>query len=238
MKRLRKNNLRKISLLFILICIMTFGACGKSDIEKNLEFPKTTWEMTLEEVMEAYGISKDEAALYEEGERSVRIRLDDVELFGQKAQYIFLSFADFSCKEDFEKNQEKYILYGVHVLYNENSDMDIVKKELEKAYGDTIPEYYHFTLLKQDQMRQDAYKESDSVKFWGSSFLKDIIPAEQSDEYRDYWKFYQGGLTDDNWDFFKDNSRMVVVTLSDNEGELGKSVSWNAMNYAIYHAYK
>ncbi|MDE7273770.1 MAG: hypothetical protein K2N95_12040 [Lachnospiraceae bacterium] len=215
--------------------IMLLCACGQPELNSDLEFPKISWDMTPEEVLKAYGISREEAALYEEGEQEIRLRLDNVELFGQTAEHVFINFADFSGNEDLAEKKEIYKLYEIKAYYEQSSDMKAVKDKLDQAYGSTIPAYYHFMPLTLDQMREDAYKESDNAKYWGNSLLKDVIPEEHLEAYKEQWKFYQIGLNDDNWDFFKDNARMVVVIMADNEGENGKAISWNAKNLAVYH---
>lgn len=222
--------------VFLIVFSILLSACGQSERNRGLEFPKTAWDMTPEQVLKAYGISKEEAALYEEGEQGLRLRLDNVELFGQTAEHVFMSFADFSDNEKLAGDEAGYTLYGINAYYADGSYMEVVEEELAQAYGMKISEYYHFTPLTLDEMRQDAYKESDDVRYWGSSFLKDVIPPAYSGEYKELWKSYQSGLNDGNWDFFKDNARMVVVTMTDQEGENGKAVSWNAKNLAVYSA--
>ena len=49
-----------------------------------------------------------------------------------------------------------------------------------------------------------------------------------------YWKNCREGLNDDNWDFFKDHAKMVSVIFSDQEGETGKGLEWDAQNLAVY----
>lgn len=83
-------------------------------------------------------------------------------------------------------------------------------------------------------MRLQPWKESESVKYWGGSVLEYILPENHLETYKMYWRYCRNGLNDENWDFFKKHARMVSVIFSDQEGETGKGLEWDAHNLAVY----
>ncbi|MCI8892789.1 MAG: hypothetical protein HFH34_15940 [Eubacterium sp.] len=107
---------------------------------------------------------------------------------------------------------------------------------MDKAYGATVSEYYPFYQGLEDDatIRMEPVKESESLKYWSSSTLADVLAKDDLEDYKTYWKNCREGLNDDNWDFFKDHAKMVSVIFSDQEGETGKGLEWDAQNLAVY----
>lgn len=113
-----------------------------------------------------------------------------------------------------------------------------MKEKMEQAYGASVAEYYPFSRYMNPEndwsMSLDPVKESESLQYWGSSTLGDVLSEDDSDTYKTYWKYCRDGLNEENWDFFKDHARMVSVIFSDQDGEAGKGLEWDAHNFAVY----
>lgn len=237
--------MKKSFLAALLLCMILLSACGKTvkkESAKNLEFPGLTWGMTPQEVMEAFQTAKEDVLLYEESSLTVSFGIPDIEVFGQKTKRVFFSFVDFSSFEHMpakgEGEEEGHRLCRIWAEYPQDTDMKPVKEKMEQAYGTTIPEVYPFDrqigIGEEQVMRMEPWKESELVKYWGSSTLTDVIPEKDIETYQTYWKFCRDGLNDENWDFFKDNARMVTVIYADQEAESGKGVEWDAHNLAVF----
>ena len=86
--------MRKKLIVTILFTAFLLTACGTTKESKRMEVPKTTWGMTVEEALDAYEITAEEADSYEEGERSAFFTITDYELFGEEASKIYFNFID------------------------------------------------------------------------------------------------------------------------------------------------
>lgn len=228
----------------LLLGMILLTACTntrKTEQAKNLEFPGLTWGMTPEEVLEVFQTEKEDSLLYNENSLIVGFGIPDIELFGQKAKRVFFTFVDFSSFENMPKKEdikeEGRRLCRIQAEYSQDTDMKPVKEHMEQTYGATISEYYPFDKWmgsNGEYMRLQPWKESESVKYWGSSTLENTIPENDLEAYQTYWKYCRDGLNDENWDFFKEHARMVSVIFSDQEGETGKGLEWDAHNLAVY----
>lgn len=82
----------------ILGCgLLALRSCGMS---QTLEFPKTSWDMTPEEVLKAYQVKKEDTNLYEEQGRNAAFVLENQEVFGETAQTVMFSFMDMELGEE------------------------------------------------------------------------------------------------------------------------------------------
>lgn len=217
-----KKVISMVVLLMLLLC-----ACGSKKDAGYLEFPKTTWGMSEQEVLDAYGVTKEDALQYDTGEKYTSVVLGGQQLFGEEADKVVLNFLDLG--------NGKQGLYYVRVIYRENVDMKRVLAEMQKAYGGTIPAmtvYEQYSALDSGEMPQHDYTESDQLKLWGSNILKEAISEKEIQNYAPLWEEYQEGLNTERWSDFCENARLVNVIWSDSEIP---QVDFNAYNLAVYN---
>ena len=235
---------KKRFLAILLLCTVFLCACGKSEEKtqtENLEFPKLAWDMTPEDVMKAFQTAKEHTILYDENNLTTSFGITDIDVFGQQAERVFFSFIDFASLSKMPgQNAGKQRLCRIQAYYPQDADLTPVKKHLEQAYGTTVSEYYPFSatepVVPQDTMNLKPVKQSESLQYWGSSILGDALSENDLEACQTYWKNCRRGLNEENWDFFKAHARMVSVIFSDQEGEQGKGVEWDAHNLAVYQA--
>lgn len=224
--------MKKIIFLILLVAIFLCSCSSKKDID-YLEFPKTKWGMTMDEALNAYGITeKDGLDYYEEGSVFV---IKDYKLFDEKTSKITFNFIDLK--------DGNPVLCAVNVTYPENTDMSKVLKKMQKAYGEMISDIsiYDLYQVHDDIMTDKKYSESEHLKLWADKSVIELIPENEINNYRDEWKNYQPRLSDENWDIFSKNARMVTVVWS-NDGEFPSleknSLSFNAYNLVVYNELK
>lgn len=228
----------------LLLCMAFLCACGKTEKKeqaKNLEFPELTWDMTPEDVMKVFQTTKENTVLYDEDSYSFTtvFGIEDVDVFGQKAERVLFNFVDYASFAQLPWQEEgKPCLCGIRVYYPQDADMASVKEQMEQTYGATVSEYYPFDrqidLENNQSMRLEPWKESESVQYWGSSILGDVLSEDDMETYKTSWENCRAGLNEENWEFFKDHARMVSVIFSDQEGEVGKGLEWDAHNLVVY----
>lgn len=226
----------------LLLGMLLLSACSKTEEKEqaeNLEFPQLTWDMTPEDVLKVFQTTKEDALLYDENNVTTSFGIADLDIFGQKAERVFFNFIDFSSFEQMPKQGEgTQLLCRIRAYYPQDTDLQPVKEKMEQVYGAMVPEYYPFdrkmSLENDSAMRMEPLKESETVRYWGSSTLGDFLAEHDLEMYKKYWKYCRDGLNDENWDFFKDHARMVSVIFSDQEGEEGKGLEWDAHNFAVY----
>ena len=122
-------------------CVLLFlCSCGKT---QTLNFPKTSWDMTPEEVLEAYQIEQEDTAFYKEQGRSTAFMLENQKVFGEIAQTVTFNFMNMELEEgedirifDEKKENGKRILLEVTVSYPKTADMEQVEENMEKLYGE------------------------------------------------------------------------------------------------------
>lgn len=233
---------KKVLWMALLLCMVIFSACAEKKEKdtqqvQNLEFPGLTWDMTPDDVLKKFEMVKEDAVLYDENDRTTSFGIQDLEVFGLKAERVLFNFIDYSSFENMPAQGEgKRRLCQILVFYPQDADLKPVKENMDKAYGATVSEYYPFYQGLEDDatIRMEPVKESESLKYWSSSTLVDVLAKDDLEDYKTYWKNCREGLNDDNWDFFKDHAKMVSVIFSDQEGETGKGLEWDAQNLAVY----
>lgn len=222
----------KKAVFIIFIASILLCSCSRKEASDNLEFPKTKWGMSMEETLDAYGITKKDTSYYREG---LTFIINDYELFGEKTSKIIFNFIDL-------KNG-KPILCAVRVFYPDSADMNHVLKKMQKAYGKTVPEVPMYSLFQTlgDELPEREYTESEHLKLWANKSVIQSIPENERENYRDRWKDYQSGLKDENWEEFSQNARMVNVIWSD-DGVFSKleknALDFNAFNLELYKEIK
>lgn len=233
----------KKSLWAILLLSMVFlCACTKSEKKaqaENLEFPGLSWDMTPEDVLKTFQTSKEDTELYEENDLTTSFGITDIDVFGQQAERVFFYFIDYASLGKMPQQEAlKQRLCRIMAYYPQDADLTPVKEKIEQAYGATVSEYYPFssTMISENNwtMNQEPLKESESLQYWGSGILGDVLSESDSETDLTYWKNCRRGLNEENWEFFKDHARMVSVIFSEQELEQGKGVEWDAHNFAVY----
>lgn len=218
--------MRKKLIVTILFAAFLLTACGTTKESKRMEVPKTTWGMTVEEALDAYEITAEEADSYEEGERSAFFTITDYELFGEEASKIYFNFIDV---QDNGENR----LCDVDIVYSDDADMEKVCKELESTYGKTVEQltlYGGYQVLD-DTLMEHEYEDSDTVKLWKGATVAEQIGEKKLEEYCGKWKEYQPNLTDENWDEFSKNAGMSTIICYNEEM---KRVSFEGFNWVVY----
>ena len=150
-------------MIFLLTVSLFLCSCGKKESYPNLEFPGTTWEMSIRGVLNALNLKeKDISYIYitPSGINSV-LCIEGYELFGTKTKSVDLQFLDLSEPPKKEPSKEGQGLFGkkqygidehlldlvdhhelseIIVTYPKDTDMDQILNEMKKIYGTTIPE--------------------------------------------------------------------------------------------------
>ncbi|MDE6920236.1 MAG: hypothetical protein K2P89_10100, partial [Lachnospiraceae bacterium] len=93
--------MKKYSIIPFLIVIL-LCSCTSNKINKNLEFPKTTWDMGREEIMKAWDLTDEELTDFE---REDVIVIKGYELFGEMTDSINFQFYDFGDDGPYELMQ-------------------------------------------------------------------------------------------------------------------------------------
>lgn len=222
--------MKKIYIIFFAATLL-LCSCSKKENMDHLEFPKTTWGMSMEETLDAYEITKEDTSNYDVTSSSSSFMIEGLELFGEKTAKIIFGFLDLDCKEEL-------VLSQVKVMYPDHTDMNHVLEEMQKKYGETVSEISVFDLhqIMGDGMLEMKYTESEQLKIWAGGSVMEYIPENESEAYRDLWKKYQRGLNDENWDTFMKNARMVHIFLG--EHEESNSLQFYAYNVTAYHKVK
>lgn len=242
-KRSKVRN--KISILMILLTVLLFGACAdkKSD-DTDLNFPKLNWGMSREEVMEAGGIAEEDLESYgDEMQYSSSYIIEGYKVFGEKSDRTRFEMLDLG-------NGTKG-LANVIVEYPDSADMDRVLKEMKKAYGATVPEIIRYDMMSMmgmdDSLPEVQYTESDNVKIWAGNSVNEVIPKGQEDAYKKLWQEkpypsatvpFQTGLSDDTWEEFSKNAKMVMVLWLKDGQEIfdsGNKLYFGALTQNVYN---
>lgn len=217
----------KKSIITMLSLAIVLCSCGKKAETPDLVFPKTTWNMSREEIMDAWKLTEDD--IHDYGQDDVLV-IDGYELFGEPTESINFQFYDYG-------NDGVYELSQVLVTYPKDADMEQVFKEMQKTYGEPDPDvtfYYPYSAL--ETLTPYEAKEPDSVKNWARESVAGLIPADEMDDFRKAWKNYQYGLTEDNWAQYIQDSRLVRISLLTDEG--WNRIEFNAGNLWIYETIK
>ena len=115
---MKKRNWSFFCALVGLALLLTACAAPVQGEGRLLEFPKTSWEMTPEEVMAAYGVSQDAVTTSDSGEQPA-FAIEQLECFGETTSHAVFSFQ--------EDDAGVLRLVNVLLVYPDEADMAQVK---------------------------------------------------------------------------------------------------------------
>lgn len=205
--------MKKIAFLLALVMVIPWlCSCGRKAQTTSIEFPKTTWGMSMEETVNAFGIKKEDIISYDKSGKAPSFSIQGYELFGEITSQIIFNFIDL-------EDNKNPVFCTAKVIYPENTDMNHVLEEMKEMYGETVSSFriYEGYQASNDSLLGVQYEESESVKLWAESPIGELIPEKKSDEYRELWKKFQPNLNANNWDTFSQNARTAAVVWSDQE---------------------
>lgn len=227
--------------VFAILAVMVLGAYTENRADGSaLNFPNVEWGMTWEEVMTAAGIAEEDVlGDNAQGRFSSGYGVTEYEVFGQRADGVLFTMIDLGGGTQ--------RLTTVMINYPDDADMDRVLQEMTKAYGSPVPELINYDIFSSIDSSGEAkslyskqYAESEKMKIWAGSPLNEVVPKEQEQAYMKTWQekiysqegssSFQLGLTDDQWDEFTENARMIMVLWMNeaDEHEGGNRVYLNA----------
>ena len=149
--------MKRISLgLILVLLLLLLCSCGhQQDIVdfRTLSFPGTTWDMTPEEIIEAFNLKEDdyETVLPDEGNPYYQLNKIHIELFGSDSEVMFAF-------EDINGDGTPHLRY-VYAAYPDETDFDSVLSSMEKAYGE--PESGKVYSWKSEGAYKDFMTEED-----------------------------------------------------------------------------
>ncbi len=244
-----KKGFPKPYLLFLLF-IFVLCSCGNSQESESsaedpeLNFPKTTWNMSSPEVMDAYSVTEDDVNGYYSAGRSISFAIPDLEIFGEQSASAHFSFINLSLgasqnMQDFDEASAdgKEVLASVTVAYPAGTDMEHVVKEMNQLYGkQSLSEISVFSLydpLGTNTLYEQQEKETDTQKVWGNDTVASRISPDQLSFFRENWPIYQSNMTEDDWETFSEKGRMVTILCSMDQKT--PYIQFEAYNLAVYH---
>ena len=244
----------KVMAILGMAALMLSG-CGKQETPENkqeaaeneyFEVENLKWGMTVDEALKALGTSTDEAAKYDKYTYGAYFDLEDGrEIFGEKTEKVHVEFIDVTVSEAEPK------LGYLMIEYGENADMTRVLENAKKTFGETTDTMTEFNYMRSgldsaDGDRETAriprtdYEASDTLHFWESKTLNEVIPKDKSDAYEDLFETSFLWLSDQSWNEFKDNAPLVRVICSSGENEYGyaeNTIIINAYTLLAYHTW-
>lgn len=227
----------------ILGCgLLVLCSCGTS---QALEFPKTSWDMTPDKVLEAYQVKQEDTSFYEEQGRNAAFVLENQEIFRETAQTVMFSFMNMELRDgediqtfDEGKEEGEKVLYGVTVIYPQDADMDKVEENMEKLYGERplseLSVFSAFDVLGTGELNETEYTETDERRLWGSETIEKVMDREKSAELQEKWASYLPGLQEEQWKDFSKKGRLVT-TILEKDGDT-PFVKFDGYNQVVYQA--
>lgn len=205
--------MKRWSIAFIcLLAVALLTACAGTTQPGNglLEFPKTSWEMTPEEVMVAYGVSKDTVTVNDSAEQPA-FSIENLACFGQTASNVIFSF---------QKDDAGVLrLANVLLLYPDEADMGQVKSKLTDDYGSSIPQFTNLrTAPGGTGYEEETLEETEHFAFWHS-----ITPVSQYLNTEQLATFSKAAEKKDNemqaggvWKAYAQQMPLVTLTWENN----------------------
>lgn len=195
-----------IAILFSTVfLLLSLAACQtpapQPEAAKFLEFPETNWNMTMQEVMDAYGVTPETEGVTVADDQSA-FRIDGLTLFGVKTDNIIFAFQQADGK-----------LSHVRLAYPDDADMQTVRQQLQTLYGDSVKRH---TRLEHD-LREATMEETEHLTFWHSTTaISEYLSAE---DWATFQQLVQKKDEEQNaggaWSAFMEKEPLVVLTWQD-----------------------
>lgn len=219
--------------LGLLTACQAIAVPRPSGAQKLLEFPKTNWDMSLWEVMQAYDIAADTAGVTVLDDESA-FSVDGLEFFGQKTSNVIFSFQSGA--------DDKACLAKVQLNYPDDADMQLVRKHLQNAYGSSMKRYMVLSQSGSHYMAR-VQEETEHYAFWHNSLRiseylneEDLAVFQRLAEDKDEELEAAGA-----WIAYVQNAPLVVLTweddakLPDNLAGISGSIAV-AKNQVVFNA--
>ena len=141
--------------VLLLVLTLSFVSCQSSEENTYLEYGQVKWGMMPEEVLELLEVSSENIVTQDVAENVEYYLLENIEFGGEKTSQLALNFMDTAGAVE---------LVEIYAYYPENTDMEKVKKEMKRIYGDSIPEVYEYgrSSISPEQIQEDVIKESET----------------------------------------------------------------------------
>lgn len=190
-------------LITIVVLVLCLNGCAK-ELEVNdpslLEFPGVKWGMTIEEVKDSLRIKedqilKDEQIVSSSGDKGYdewELYVKDLTVFDSKvtlAMFTFISRTEEQIpegREYLDHTGGEYVLQGVRVFLDEETDMVKLEQDMTGVYGDGVGGTYMYTEARSsgnpNKTSINANPQVRAVNQRGSAFqeaLKDPNYQEQ-----------------------------------------------------------
>lgn len=232
---------KQMGILLAAVLLAGCAPAASGGAGEDLAFPQTRWDMNAQEVMEAYDLTEGDVN-YSQAERSSAFALHDCDVLGAQATTVSFSFINLEGEDlqtfDPQTMGGKEVLAMVTVLYPAGTDMAPVVAELEKMYPDDArQEVWHFpmyTALDTDGLQGQQDTASDNCKLWASETVAERLDGQDTAFFRENWPRYLPGLTEDSWEEFSRQARLVTVVCH-TDGE-APYLQFDAYPMAVYNA--
>ena len=213
--------------VLLLVLTLSFVSCQSSEENTYLEYGQVKWGMMPEEVLELLEVSSENIVTQDVAENVEYYLLENIEFGGEKTSQLALNFMDTAGAVG---------LVEIYAYYPENTDMEKVKKEMKRIYGDSIPEVYEYgrSSISPEQIQEDVIKESETVKVWGGPKLSQVLEEEAFSQYRELRFPSPMEMQEETWERFRENARLVTGEWVNLPGEGGKAVHFDGYNLAVY----
>lgn len=234
----KTNASRYIGIILIAVMFLLLG-CSQQDKNENLELENITWGMTVDEVLEIYGKSKNDVTSVRENPYDSYFTIEDgTEVLGEKTQKIIFSFVDASV------DGRRQGLCSIQVIYPNDADMGAVRHEMQQSFGDTVSRITRYQPNQLPEVEElppmDAFETNEKRDFWIGKTVKDVVPNGKEDEYEELWEKYQGGLSKENWKEFSENSYLVMAICASGENAFPmfekNGIYLDAYNLAVHNS--
>lgn len=206
--------------------MIVLSSCKSKESTEYLEFPKTNWDMTLDQVKTAYEVEEKDISNYMENSY---LEIEGYKIFEEKSLKVKFHFGDIRGVSN--------KLIAVEVEYPEDANMKKVLKHMTKTYGDTASEVNfisYSSLLMNDRFNEFPSQETEHLKVWSTGKLVDIVPKDKLDQYKEMWTKYLRAIPyDNNWDRLLDEGSLVTVGWTD-QNEIGIQANKNMLNNKLY----
>ena len=195
-------------IFLICCCMVLLPSCNKVKHNENYEFPKTTWNMNVKDVLQAYDADEEDIKYSDE---KYTLIIENQEVFGEKGAEITFQFSDL--------RKTNPTLTQIEVMYPDDANMNKILKNMKSMYGAVSSKvnFFGYYNIIETQFLESSCEETEHLKLWSSTLIKDKIPANELKTYQTLWSKYQKPVADDQkWDYFISEANMIGIAWTDN----------------------